>query len=246
MKDKKVQVAIQLYSLHTIMGKDVPGNLRKLADMGYTGVELAGTYDLPPKTLRKMLDDCKLQCVGAHVGLDAFSDSAIDKTIAMAKDMGTDRLIVPWAEMKDLPKVIDQLKAAHARAKKHGIRVGYHNHAHEFEVRDGKTCMDMIVEQTPADFLIQLDIGWAAHASQDLPATLRRYGKRMETVHVKEFSKSNPTAVVGEGDVKWPPLLDILEASGVTKWYVIEQENYAIGPMESAKGCIDNMKKMGR
>ena len=242
----KIPVAIQLYSLRDVAPKDVPGTLRKVAAMGYEGVEFAGYYNLDGKTLRKLLDDCGLRCAGAHVGLDAVEGEAFEKTVELNKILGNDRLIVPWDDMKNAPQTIARLNAAHVRAKARGMRVGYHNHTQEFEIENGMTKFDRIFSETPVDFLVQLDIGWATCAKQDVPAILRKYSKRLEAVHVKEFSAHDPKAVVGEGSVKWPMIFDILEKETAVKWYIVEQEQFAIGPMESAKACLDNIRKMGR
>jgi sugar phosphate isomerase/epimerase len=141
---------------------------------------------------------------------------------------------------------IDRMNAIHAKVKAAGMRAGFHNHKKEFDVVDGKTIFDHIFSNTPDDFLCQIDIGWAAAAGQDVPALLRKYAKRIETVHVKEFKPETPQAVVGEGTVNWPPLMTIMEKETSVKYYVVEQEQYSIGPMESAKACIDNIRKMGR
>ncbi len=84
------------------------------------------------------------------------------------------------------------------------MRVGFHNHKNEFELENGMSKFDRIFSGTPNDFLVQLDIGWAAAAGQDVPAILRNYARRIETVHVKEFSEENPKAAVGEGSVDGP------------------------------------------
>ncbi len=246
MTKSRIPVAIQLYSLRDVAPLDVPGTLRKIAEMGYQGVEFAGYYNLEGAVLRKMLDDCGLRCAGAHTGLDGLEGDAFEKTVAMNKILGNDRLIVPWVDLKNLSQTIDRLNAAYVRAKKCGMRVGFHNHAEEFVIENGVTRLDRLFSETPADFLVQLDIGWATCAKQDVPAILRKYSKRIESVHVKEFSSDNPKAAVGEGTVKWPEIFDVLEKETVVKWYVVEQEQYAIGPMESAKTCIDNIRKMGR
>lgn len=243
---QKIPVAIQLYSLRSVIPQDVPGSLKKLAKMGYKGVEFAGYYDLPAETLRKMLDDNGLGCAGCHMGLDALEGPNFEKTVAFQKTLGNDRLIVPGADLNDLAKTIERLNAAHARAKTVGMRVGFHNHTGEFAMADGMTKFDKIFSSTPKDFLVQLDIGWAACAGQDVPAILRKYSKRVETVHVKEFSKSNDKAAVGEGDVQWPALFDIMEKETSVKWYIVEQEQYVVGPMESVKTGLDNIRKMGR
>lgn len=243
---KKVPVAIQLYSLRTVTPADLAGTLKKVAGMGYEGVEFAGYYDLPAKTLRKMLDDCGLKSAGAHVGLDALDGDAFEKTVAVNKELGNDRLIVPWADMKELPSVIARLNAAHARAKKCGMKVGYHNHTGEFELENGVTALDRLLAGTAADFLAQIDIGWAAAAGQDLAALLRKHGKRIETVHVKEYDRNNKKAEVGNGEIKWPAVFDVLEKETAVKWYIVEQEDYAVGPLESARVCIENIRKAGR
>jgi sugar phosphate isomerase/epimerase len=245
MKSKPT-VALQLWSVNKVIPADVKGTLKKIAAMGYQGVECAGHYNLSGKEWKAMLAECGLTCVGSHVGLGLFEGDKFEETVAINRELGTDRLIVPGGDLSDMPNLIDRLNAAHARAKSAGMRSGFHNHSKEFETVEGRTKLDMIFSSTPQDFLVQIDIGWAAHAGQDLPALLRKYAKRIETVHVKEFSKSNPTAVVGAGDIQWPPLFALLEKETPIQAYVIEQEQYAVGAMESAKECLDNMKKMGR
>lgn len=246
MSAKKIPVAIQLYSLRDVAPKDVKGTLRRVADMGYEGVEFAGYYNMAAEELRKMLDDCGLRCAGAHTGFKELSGDALEKTISTNKTLGNDLLIVPWADMSKLPETIDQLNAIYPKVKAHGMRLGYHNHKQEFEPVDGTTKFDRIFSETPKELLVQLDIGWAAAAGQDVPAILRKYSRRIETVHVKEFSADKPTAAVGEGSVNWAKLFDILEKETAIKWYVVEQEKFEIGPMESAKTCIENIRKLGR
>lgn len=242
----KLTVALQLWSVNQVIPKDVKGTLKKIAEMGYKGIETAGYYGLSGKELKAMLNEFGLVCVGSHVGIDLLEGDKFDQTVAINKDLGTDRLIVPGADLSNMPKLLERLNVAHAKAKKVGMRVGFHNHTKEFEMVDGKTKFDMIFSQTPQDFLVQVDIGWATHAGQDVPALLRKYAKRIETVHVKEFSQEKKCVVVGEGDIKWPALFDLMEKETVIKAYVIEQEQHTVGPMESVKGCFDNMRKMGR
>jgi sugar phosphate isomerase/epimerase len=246
MSKKKIPVAIQLYSLRDVIGKDVPGTLKKVAAMGYAGVEFAGYYGLSGKELRALLDKNGLKCAGSHVGLPLLEGDVLKETVATNKVLGTDRLIIPNAPLDTLDETIRRMNAAYKAATAMGMRVGYHNHTKEFETVDGVTKFDRIFSETPDDFLVQVDIGWATAAGQDVAALLRKYAKRIETVHVKEFKKGDPAAVVGEGAVKWPATMDLLEAETSVKWYIVEQEQFRIGPMESAKDCIDNIRKIGR
>jgi sugar phosphate isomerase/epimerase len=66
------------------------------------------------------------------------------------------------------------------------------------------------------------------------------------SVHLKEHSHSNPTALIGEGDVQWQTVLGLCESVGGTEWYVVEQESYAFSPMECIDRCLQNVRALGR
>ena len=246
MTNKKIPVGIQLYSVGDAMADDVPGTLGRIAAMGYEGVEFAGYHGLTGDELREMLDANGLKCAGSHLRFQFLEGEALESTVANNRALGNDRLIIPSAPRDDLDGTIRRMNAVHKRAVDMGMRVGFHNHTSEFETIDGVTRFDRIFGETPDDFLVQLDIGWACAAGQDVIALLRRYANRVETVHIKEFHPDDVAAVVGEGTVDWPSVMDVLEAETAVKWYLVEQEQFAVSSMESAKGCIDNIRKMGR
>ena len=68
----------------------------------------------------------------------------------------------------------------------------------------------------------------------------------MHPMHIKEFSKTNPKALVGEGDIQWPEVFAACETVGGTEWYIVEYESDAFPPLESVKLCLDNLRKMGK
>ncbi len=240
----QIPVAIQLYSVRGVIAEDVPGTLSKLAEMGYDGVEFAGDYGLPAETLRSMLDENGLRCAGAHCGLAALEGESLAGTVAAQKILGNDRLIIPSAPLDDLDDIIARMNRIHAAAKEHGMRAGYHNHTKEFVAQDGVIPFERIFEETASDFLVQVDIGWTSAAGQDVQAILRRYAERIETVHVKEFKPEDPTAAVGQGMIDWIPIMDLLESETAVAWYVVEQEQYRVGPLESARDCIDYLRRI--
>lgn len=244
--NRPIPLAVQLWSVRTEMARDPAATLQQLAQLGYMGIETAGTYDLEGERFRVLLDNVGLQCVGMHIGLNALEGEALTETIETAVTLGTDRLIVPSADLDNLARTIDRLNQAHVHAKQAGLRVGFHNHNREFELVDGITIFDRIMTATPADFLVQVDIGWAAAAGQDLPSLLRQYAARIETPHIKEFSRTTPTAAVGEGEIDWPEIFDLLERETAVQWYVIEHEQHAVGPLESVGACLNNIRGMGR
>ncbi len=73
------KIALQLYSLNKwIPAQDKVGKvalakaLKKIAEIGFEGVEFAGYYGATPAELKAMLTDAGLVAVGTHVGNDRY------------------------------------------------------------------------------------------------------------------------------------------------------------------------------
>ena len=75
---------------------------------------------------------------------------------------------------------------------------------------------------------------------------LRKYADRAVTVHLKDHDPTNDKALLGEGKLDWDEVFRICESSGVTEWYIVEQESYAYPPLECVRRCRENLRKMGR
>ncbi|MEG1934793.1 MAG: sugar phosphate isomerase/epimerase, partial [Rikenellaceae bacterium] len=86
-------VGLQLYSLRDAMGQDVPGTLKKVADMGYKNLETAGysdgkIYGMAPLEFKKMAEDLGMQVSSAHLGrgYEAEKDAEIMEWWKVAMD----------------------------------------------------------------------------------------------------------------------------------------------------------------
>jgi sugar phosphate isomerase/epimerase len=93
---------------------------------------------------------------------------------------------------------------------------------------------------------MQLDTGNAMGGGADPLPYISKYPGRALTVHVKEFSKTNDKALVGEGDLPWKKIFAACETVGGTEWYIVEQESYAYPPMECIDRCLKNLRAMGK
>src|SRR5258708_40285791 len=84
-QDKKhIPVGLQLYSVRDVLGKDFEGTLKQVAEMGFEGVEFAGSfgkYGKDPEGLRKLLDSLKLQAAGTHTGANTLAGDNLKKTV---------------------------------------------------------------------------------------------------------------------------------------------------------------------
>ena len=249
---KKIPIGLQLYSVRDDCKKDFAGTVAAVADMGYDGVEFAGYYDYSAKNLRKLLDDNGLKCCGTHIQLDTLMGDNLASTIEYNKTIGNKFLIVPFMPENLRPdpagwrKVAALFNELSEKVKPHGMYVGYHNHDFEFTPMNGEMPWDLFFGNTNKRVVMQIDVGNALHGGGNPIPYMSRYPGRMLTVHLKEYSASNPDALFGEGDVKWDEVFDLCESVGGTEWYIIEQERYPYPPMESVKRCLQNFRNMGK
>jgi sugar phosphate isomerase/epimerase len=248
----KVKVGVQLYSVREDCQRDLPGTLKAVAQIGYAGVEFAGYYGYDAKTLRQMLDDNGLVCCGTHIGIDQLVGDNLERTVEFHQTLGCRYLIVPglpepyrstrqkWAETAQLFNEIAE------RLKPYGMRTGYHNHWIEFEPLEGELPWDTFFSHASPDVIMQIDTGNALHGGAHAAPFVRKYPGRAITVHVKEFSRTNPSAVIGEGEVNWQEFFEACETVGGTEWYIVEQETYAHPPLETIRLCFEAMRRMGK
>ncbi len=247
---RRAPIGLQLYSVREDCKRDLPGTIAAVAKMGYKGVEFAGYYDRSAKQLRKMLDDNGLVCCGTHTGLDTLLGDNLRRTIDFNRTLGNKYLVVPGLPEKyrashqawlDTAKLFNELAE---KVKPHGMLVGYHNHSIEFTAMDGELPWDTFYGNTRKDVIMQIDVGNAIHGGADPLPYLYKYPGRAITVHVKEFSKTNKKALIGDGDVNWKAFFALCKAVGQTEWYIVEQESYAYPPLECVERCLRNLRKM--
>jgi sugar phosphate isomerase/epimerase len=248
---KKIPIGLQLYSVRKECEKDLPGVLKALAAMGYQGVEFAGYYGRKAEELKKLLDDNGLACCGTHIGLNTLLGDQLAKTVEFNKTIGNPYLIVSYMgedrlgtveKAESTGRLFTEL-AEKVKAEK--MRVGYHAHGGDAKKLGDRTAWEVFFSAAGPDVTMQMDIGNFMGGGGDPYAMLRKFPGRSATIHLKEHGGKSG-AVIGEGDVKWAEVFELCETSGKTEWYIVEQESYAGGPLDSVKQCIDNLRKMGK
>lgn len=248
----RIPIALQLYSVREDAARDLAGVLDAVARMGYEGVEFAGYYGHDAPTLRRMLDDRGLRCAGAHVGIDTLLGDELEKSVAFHRTLGNQYLIVPGLPesrrnsrqaWRDTSRTMNEISD---RLGPHGMQTGYHNHSVEFEPMDGELPWDTFFGNTKKEVIMQFDTGNALHGGAESLPFLDRYPGRATTVHLKEYSRSNDKALIGEGEIPWNEVFQRCETTAGTQWYIVEQESYAYPPLECVDRCLQNLKAMGK
>lgn len=239
------RVGIQLYTLRDAARQDLARTLADIAAVGYKEVELLGSmrnFGMPPAQLRRVLDDLGLRAPSTHVAATALDD--VPRQLDEARTLGHTYLIVAGfpAEqrrtMDDYRRWADRLNAAGQAARPAGVWVGFHNHAEDLRVSDGRqTGYDVLVERTdPALVRHQLDTGNLAMAGRDPLTYVERHGDRYWSFHVKDVPSVGATHDVelGKGVVDFRRLLARVPRLS-EKHLFVEQESYPGAPLESVR-----------
>lgn len=249
-KPARYLIGLQLYTVRDDCAKDFPGVLKAVAKMGFSGVEFAGYYGRTAQELRKMLDDDHLKCYGTHISLDSLLGDNFEKTVEFNKVLGNKLLVVPslpTERRNSRAALIETGKIFNEIAKKlepYGMILGYHNHMDEFKPMEGELPWDTFFANTDRRVAIQFDIGNALHGGVQAAPFLSKYPGRVVSVHVKDYSATNPNAMLGEGDENWKDVLPILKGKTGPRWFIIEQEDYPFPPLECAEKCLRNFERM--
>ena len=243
----QIPVGLQMYTVRDVCEKDFVGALRQVAEIGYQGVELAGTYNLPADELRDVLADLNLQCAGSHVG---YND--LEQTIAYHLTLGCSRFGSSSMSPEGLPKDADSMATAVSHMNQvgqtcaeKGIQIYFHNHAGEFAQIDGEYILDLLYQRTdPQLVLAQIDVFWVQYAGVDPAAYLRKYPNRCPLVHIKDMTPDRDFTEVGNGVLDWD---DIFAATTEVNagWYIIEQDQCHRPSIESAEISFNFFRSRG-
>jgi len=245
---EKIPVGLQLYTVRDECAKNFVGTLKKVANIGYKGVELAGTYSLSANELKKVLSDLDLKCIGNHMP----GERDLKKLIDFNLELGCSYVWGPCLPKGKLPdnetECLDMAAYANkvgAELKKNGIHLYYHNHAKEFEKIKGKYILDWLYENTdPKLVMAEIDVMWVQYAGVDPASYIRKYPKRCPLIHIKDMDKDRSFTEVGHGVLDFNSIFSACNEVG-TKWYIVEQDSCKRPSMESISISFDYFKSRG-
>ena len=243
--------SVQLFTVKDALEADLDGTLAEVARRGFTAVE---PYDFVRRAapLAASLTAHGLAAPTGHAFLASASfvnpDGSgtslpvptPDEVFDAAEILGMGTVIDPyteparWETREQIEETARLLNAAAEIAARRGLRVGYHNHAHELEAQiDGQTGLELLAELLDPRVVLEVDLYWAARAGVDPAALLSTLGDRVVAVHVKdgtldaEAIKAYPPAdqvPAGTGSV---PLTAALDAASALEFAIVEFDAYA-------------------
>lgn len=242
---------LQLYSVRDKISQDFFGTLEKLANIGYRAFEFAGYYEKSAEELREFLDDLGVRAISAHVPLQLLEDP--DKEFEYAKKLGIEYVVCPALpkEMREDPdsyrKVAELFNELGEKAKKYGLKFGYHNHDFEFKtLENGEIGFDILMKNTdPSLVFFEPDVYWIKFAGRDPSEFIENELKdRVPIVHLKDMKadETKEMTELGTGIIDLKKIIEISQKFG-TKWYIIEQDHSSLDPLESVRISFEYFEK---
>jgi sugar phosphate isomerase/epimerase len=208
--------SLQLYTLRNAIQEDLPGTIRKVAEIGFTQVE-PYNFVATAKELGEALRENGLTAPSGHAPLLSDDQDAIFRA---AQQLGIGTVIDPhvpierWNTVEDIKETAAHLNAAAAKGAGYGVRVGYHNHWWEVEsVIDGKTALEHLADHAGPGGRPRIGhlLGWPS-AARIPPNILARLGDRVKFIHIKDGPvTADPSSQLAVGDGKMP-VWDVLAA----------------------------------
>ncbi|GAB3620373.1 sugar phosphate isomerase/epimerase [Glutamicibacter endophyticus] len=220
--------SVQLYTVRQHLADDLPGTLKKLADIGYTRVE---PYDFVARVeeFERALPANGLSAPTAHAPL---LSSDPHQVFEAARRLGITTVIDPyrpaelWQDAESIRATATALNQAASIGAEYGIRVGYHNHQWEIAASIGeRTALEYLAEQLEERVVLEVDTYWAAVGGVEVLPLLERLGQRVVALHIKDGPISTDTRAqqaVGSGQM---PVTQILTATDHLL-HVVELDDY--------------------
>jgi len=261
---KRFGVGIQLYTVRDAMTADVRGTLKKVSDIGYKNLELAGYsngkfYGFSPSEFKKIVTDLGMVSLSSHSAVES-KGITVETAKLMADahaELGVKYCIQPWINDEDrtiekYKKMIGDWNKVGKIMKGVGIQFGYHNHNFEFAKVNGVVpYYDIFMPEMDKDLItMELDLFWAAKAGQDPIAMFKKYPGRFQLLHFKDMRTNQPPffevikddiCSVGEGVIDFKKILSAKKTAGM-KYLFVEDDNQGNGkPFEGIETSIKNV-----
>jgi sugar phosphate isomerase/epimerase len=238
-----LQVALQLYTVRDETQHDFAGTVRRVAQIGYSGVEFAGYGNLTSQEMSALLTETGLRAVSTHLGLNALQDQQLDAAMRYCLDIGCSFIVLPSLPQESrtregIQALAPRLNTIGQRCQEHGITFAYHNHNFEFTRVDGGYLIDYLLQAAdPSLVKIELDVYWAAYAGVDPVSYLQTLADRVALIHLKDMAADRSMTEVGKGILDLQHICEFAQARGL--WGIVEHDHPQIPSLESARISLE-------
>ena len=173
----------------------------------------------------------------------------IEECIQRARILGQKHIVwqILWPQQMqsrtELEKFCRALDKTGEICAREGYVLNYHNHSAEFAMHDGVVPYDFILANTdPRWVKLEIDLYWAVKAGADPTQYFLRHRGRYRQCHLKDGTAGGEITVVGEGIMKFQPLIKAARAAGIEHYYV--EQDGAADPLKASRQAYEYLRKI--
>ena len=172
----KMELGAQTFTVRDYMQTtwDFREAMKRIAEIGYTCVQLSAVGNVPVQAQRDICDEFGLKIVLTHTNPDrmiADPEGVIrDHDILGCDYIGIGMMNPKYQRAEWIDQFAKDFTTPAKKMRDAGKLLMYHNHNLEWtRLRDGRRIMDVLLEQMPADLMgVTLDTYWVQAAGADV------------------------------------------------------------------------------
>ena len=246
-------IAAQMYTLREYCKSalDIAKSCAKVKKMGYDGIQASGMAKIDPKEMKKILDGEGLLMAATHVGFDELAKEP-ERIIAEHALWNCNYTAIggyafaEWTRAA-IDKFIGDYNAVAAKFAGSELKIGYHNHHHEFAQIDGLRPIDLFINNFDPEIWLEIDTHWVVRGGADPAVYIEKVAGRIPCVHFKDMSlkyegREPQFCEIGDGNLNWPRIIQACRYAGV-KWYIVERDSGEVNAFDSLERSAYNMRE---
>ena len=210
-------------------------SLKKVADIGYTTVQISGTCPYDAHWLKTELDKNGLKCVLTHTPPVRLQEETAavcqEHKIFGAECVGLGGFVFQSEDLEALyAQFVETYLPVAKTIKDQGRYFMHHNHDYEFQKIGGKTILEKLAEDFAADALgFTLDTFWVQAGGGSPADWIRQLKGRVPCIHLKDYQSARGgfnenICAIGDGNIKFDPIIHAAEDAG-TEYLLVEQDD---------------------
>lgn len=243
---EKMKALLAMYSLREEMAQNLTGTLRRAAQLGFDGVELAWYAGHPVSEVRKAVQELGLDVWSCHTDVKEML-AGPEKNFEDIASLGARYVIICHMRDDERPGGArfeqtreDVARLAQLARTQYGLTMLYHNHDFDLvPVENGPRSLD--VSYRSFDVQGELDTCWVELRGASTVDYLQRYAGQIPLMHIKDFRRcSNAEGYefcpLGWGDIDFAPIVQTAVQTGV-KAMILEMDEPGCG--KTALECVE-------
>ena len=251
-----MKIGVQTYTIRDFCTnlKDFSESMKRVADMGYTTIQVSGVCDFEPEWLAEQLKSNGLTCGLTHFEYKDIRDNT-EKVIADHKTFGCKYIGIGGAPggKDNLENFVREGRPVAQKIRDAGLKFMYHNHSWEYlnNVPDGRTVMRFLSDSfMPDEMGFTLDTYWVKNAEYDVIDEIKRLSGRLPVVHYKDMlvepDGTRKMSWIGGGNaMDFVKITEAFADAGTELIYVEQDTCYDDDPFDCLKKSYDYLKSIG-